>query len=186
MIASIWCQTTDGIIGKDGGIPWKYPTDLQRFKRLTMGGSIIMGRHTWESIGRPLPGRNNIVVSKKFLETGPPHADVHVAGSIEEAYEDAVLMTSDVWFVGGRRIYEAAMKYVNVIDVGVVPEKVSGNVVRAPSIDSDVFVNSELKIDEDDRRILRCFFLRKTLKEAPFEEGANRRLQELGYLSRTP
>ena len=66
-IGLIWAQSTSGVIGRDGSIPWALPEDLAHFKRLTMGHTVVMGRRTWESLPvrfRPLPGRRNIVVSR--------------------------------------------------------------------------------------------------------------------------
>jgi dihydrofolate reductase len=75
-----------GEIGKDNKLLWSMPADLARFKKLTMGKPIIMGRRTYESIGRPLPGRNNIVISRAHNFTAPGCTVVH---SIEQAQEDA-------------------------------------------------------------------------------------------------
>ena len=59
----------DMVIGRDGGIPWHYPGDLRRFKRLTLGHTVVMGRRTWESLpGRPLPGRRNLVLTSRSLD----------------------------------------------------------------------------------------------------------------------
>jgi hypothetical protein len=68
-VGLIWAQSTSGVIGRDGGIPWHVPEDLARFKELTLGHTVVMGRRTWESLParfRPLPGRRNVVVSRKF------------------------------------------------------------------------------------------------------------------------
>ena len=62
-LSAIWAQTPDGVMGRDGGMPWHLPEDLAHFKALTMGGTMIMGRRTWDSIGRALPGRTTIVVT---------------------------------------------------------------------------------------------------------------------------
>ena len=64
----VWAQTSTGVIGKDGGMPWKLPEDLRHFSRLTSGHPVIMGRKTWESFPdkfRPLPGRTNLVITRK-------------------------------------------------------------------------------------------------------------------------
>ena len=65
--ALVWAQSTAGVIGRDGGIPWRLPEDLTRFKRLTLGHTVIMGRLTWDSLPatvRPLPGRRNMVLTR--------------------------------------------------------------------------------------------------------------------------
>ena len=64
----IWAQSSSGVIGRDGGIPWQLPEDLVRFKDVTMGHTVVMGRRTWESLPakvRPLPGRRNVVLTRQ-------------------------------------------------------------------------------------------------------------------------
>jgi dihydrofolate reductase len=182
MIASIWAQTHEGIIGKGGRIPWHYPGDFKRFKRVTSGGAVIMGRNTFESIGKPLPNRLNIVVSWTAALEG-----VLVARSIEEALALAS-ERKDVWFIGGSRVYTAAMEHVDVIDVTYVPDEIetSPSAVAAPDIDEEVFAPGEMYDHEDEATLIRRVFVRRTLAEAPYDDASNRRLQELGYLSRRP
>lgn len=72
----------NGVIGRDGGLPWRISSDLKRFKEITMGKPLVMGRKTYDSIARPLPGRDNIVVTRS-RDFAPP--GVHVAASVEEA-----------------------------------------------------------------------------------------------------
>ncbi len=81
-ITLIVARARNGVIGRDGTLPWRLPEDLAHFKRTTMGHPIVMGRKTWESIGRPLPGRRNIVVSRQtdFAANG-----AEVAPSFDEA-----------------------------------------------------------------------------------------------------
>jgi dihydrofolate reductase len=95
----------NGIIGAGGKLPWHLPEDLKHFKRLTMGHPVIMGRRTWESLGRPLPGRENIVVSTRRGYEAPGAA---VAGSLDAAL--ALCIGEPVAFViGGTRLFEAAL-----------------------------------------------------------------------------
>jgi dihydrofolate reductase len=103
-VGLIWAQSTSGVIGRGGGIPWQLPEDLARFKELTMGHTVVMGRRTWESLPakfRPLPGRRNVVVTRQtdFSADGAT-----VVGSLDEA-----LTESDAWVVGGEQIYTLAM-----------------------------------------------------------------------------
>ncbi|MDX1455193.1 MAG: type 3 dihydrofolate reductase [Gammaproteobacteria bacterium] len=88
-------------IGKDGGMPWHLPADLQYFKRVTMGKPIIMGRKTFESIGRPLPGRPNLVITRSE-DFAPEGVDVH---SSPEAALAAVADVDEAMIIGGGRIY---------------------------------------------------------------------------------
>ena len=95
----------NGVIGAGGKLPWHLPEDLARFKKLTLGHPIIMGRRTWESLGRPLPGRENIVISRK---PGFEAAGASVAASMEGAI--ALCAGEPVAFViGGAEIYAAAL-----------------------------------------------------------------------------
>ena len=96
---------SNGIIGAAGQLPWRLPEDLQHFKHLTMGHPVIMGRRTWESLGRPLPGRENIVVSTRRGYEAPGAA---VASSLDAAL--ALCIGEPVAFViGGTRLFEAAL-----------------------------------------------------------------------------
>ncbi|MEA2694283.1 MAG: dihydrofolate reductase, partial [Acidobacteriota bacterium] len=92
------------VIGDGNRLPWRLPEDLARFKRLTMGGTLILGRKTYESIGRPLPGRKTVVVSR---QPGYAPEGVLVARSIEEALERAG--EGNVWIAGGAEIYRQAL-----------------------------------------------------------------------------
>ena len=95
MIAAV---ASNGVIGRGGELPWHLPDDLARFKSLTMGHHLIVGRRTWESIGRPLPGRRMVVVSRGAPEVP---AEVARAGSFEEALDLAAAAGEEETFVGG-------------------------------------------------------------------------------------
>src|SRR5699024_7040745 len=93
-IGMVWAQSLDGVIGLDGGMPWKVPEDLQHFKQVTMGEVLVMGRRTWSSFPnsvRPLPGRTSIVVSKTFSEDPSDpnldHEDVHIVEDLDKGLE---------------------------------------------------------------------------------------------------
>lgn len=141
-------MSPEGVIGLDGGIPWHYPADLKRFKRLTVGTTVIMGRLTWESLPRrPLPERRNIVVSQHPERV--QHDDV--APSVAHAIERS---GGETWVIGGARVYAEAMRCCTLIDVTYVPDSVSSErAVRFPEIDPDVFV-AEVRIQHpDDERL---------------------------------
>lgn len=104
MTALIWAQSTSGVIGRDGTIPWQLPEDMARFKDLTMGHTVVMGRRTWESLParfRPLPGRRNIVLTRN------PQYQADGAEVITSL--DEVLALPDTWVIGGSEIYHLAM-----------------------------------------------------------------------------
>jgi len=91
-------------IGLEGRLPWHLPAELQQFKRLTMGKPIVMGRKTWEAIGRPLPGRQNIIVTRSGV-TVPD--GVVVAGNLEAAL--GLAEGPEIMIIGGGQIYRAAL-----------------------------------------------------------------------------
>jgi len=102
-VGLIWAQSTSGVIGRDGAIPWHLPEDLARFKTLTMGHTVVMGRRTWDSLPerfRPLPGRRNVVLTRN-RDFAAPGADV--VGSIDDAVDE------QTWVIGGSEIYHLAL-----------------------------------------------------------------------------
>ena len=139
MIAAV---SPDGVIGVGGRIPWHYPDDLRRFKRLTLGSTVIMGRRTWESMGgRPLPRRRNIVVTSADLE------GVETARSLAEAIDRA---DDDVWLIGGARIYAEGMDHASVIDLTYVPDEIDDpEAVRFPPIDPARWIEGPLEEHDD-------------------------------------
>lgn len=104
------------VIGVDGALPWRLPEDLAHFKQLTLGHPMVMGRATYESIGRPLPGRTTIVVTRdpRWSAEG-----VEVAHSLDEALDRARSLDDEVFLVGGAQVYAAAMER-DLVDVLVV------------------------------------------------------------------
>ncbi|BBY21424.1 dihydrofolate reductase [Mycobacterium stomatepiae] len=104
----VWAQSTSGVIGRNGDIPWHVPEDLARFKQVTVGHTVVMGRRTWDSLPakvRPLPGRRNIVLSRRadFVADG-----AEVVGSIDSALNEA-LTDPEAWVIGGAQIYALAL-----------------------------------------------------------------------------
>ncbi len=113
----------NGIIGNEGRLPWNIPEDLQRFRQLTSGHPIIMGRKTYESIGRPLPQRRNLVLSRSsnFHPVG-----VEVFPSLEAAL--SVVASEDiVYVIGGQQIYEAALPLAHGLELTEVHQSVVGD-----------------------------------------------------------
>jgi dihydrofolate reductase len=103
---------SNGVIGSDGRLPWYLPEDLRHFKALTLGHPVIMGRRTWESIGKPLPGRENIVVSRQRAYDAP---GARVAASLEESLArcaDAPI----VFVIGGADLYAAALPIADLLE----------------------------------------------------------------------
>ena len=126
-VSIIVAAAENGIIGRDGGLPWHLSDDLRRFKCLTMGHTIIMGRRTWESIGRALPGRRTIVVSRN-PELQIDVADVEVAASLDKALEFADASGEDQAFiVGGAELYRESLSRADRIYLTRVCATVDGD-----------------------------------------------------------
>jgi len=149
-LAIIVAMTPGGVIGKDGKIPWHFPEDMRRFKALTTNHAIIMGRKTFESIGRPLPNRTNIIVSRAAtLESlglagghGPDNRHCNaVARDFESAielarhYDQAANGTESCpYVIGGAEIYRLALPLATRAEITLVHEQrvEGGDVVRFP------------------------------------------------------
>lgn len=118
-LGAIWAQTIDGVIGRDGVMPWHVPEDLQHFKEVTSGKPVIMGRRTWESLPdthKPLPGRANIIVSRSVgavevrdggIWVSSLDAALEVAHKAQEATNAGSL--ADAWIIGGGTLYAEAL-----------------------------------------------------------------------------
>ena len=125
-VGLIWAQSTSGVIGRGGGIPWQLPEDQARFKELTLGHTVVMGRRTWESLPakvRPLPGRRNVVLSR---QTGFMAEGAEVVASLDEALGDR-----ETWVIGGEQIYALAMPRATRCEVTEVE-------IDLPRSDADV------------------------------------------------
>ena len=132
MVVLIWAQAEGGVIGNAGGIPWRLPEDQARFKQLTTGSTVLMGRLTWESLPasvRPLPGRRNLVLTS---DAGWSGGGAERVGSIEEAIE---LTEGDLWVIGGAAVYDAALPYADRVEVTYVDLDCDGD-VYAPALGS--------------------------------------------------
>lgn len=112
----IVAHARNGAIGIDGKLPWYLPEELKHFKRTTLGKPVIMGRKTWESLGRPLPGRKNVVITRQadYVAEG-----ACVVPTIEAALE-AVKDEPVAFIMGGARIYEQTLPLVKVAHVTVI------------------------------------------------------------------
>ena len=132
----------EGIIGKNNSIPWHYSADLKRFKRLTIGNTVIMGRKTWESLPiKPLPNRRNIVITRSSIE------EIDCFQSIDDALQTC---EGDVWFIGGAGIYEEAMKKADLIDMTLVPDNITGkNCIYFPEIGNEWKEGENNRLEED-------------------------------------
>jgi len=140
MISIIVAVSTNNVIGVGGELPWKISDDLKRFKALTLGKPVVMGRLTWESIGRPLPGRQNIVVTRQadFSADGcdvvaSPAAALAVAGDAEE-----------IMIIGGSQIYDLFLPKAECLYVTRVHTEICGDAFFPAISEADWdLVNSE-------------------------------------------
>lgn len=124
----------NGVIGRDGEMPWRLSTDLQRFKRLTMGKPIVMGRKTFEAIGKPLPGRLNIVVTRSAGHVAEDVATApDLAAALDLAREEARRSGAlEIAVVGGGEIYARAMQFADRLYITHVEAKPDGDVLFPP------------------------------------------------------
>jgi dihydrofolate reductase len=125
-VVLVVARADNGVIGKDGAMPWHLPADLRRFKRMTVGKPIIMGRKTFESIGKPLPGRQNIVLTR---DAGWRAEGVTVVPNLAEAVAAAGLdpraRADGIMIIGGAQIYAEALPSatrVELTEVHIAPE----------------------------------------------------------------
>lgn len=126
-------RAKNGVIGKDGALPWHLPDDLRRFKRMTVGKPVIMGRKTFESIGKPLPGRQNIVLTRDASW----HAEgVTVVPNLAEAVAAAGLdpraRADGIMVIGGAQIYAEALPSATRIELTEVDAEPDGDTLLPP------------------------------------------------------
>lgn len=133
-LSAIVAMDLDRVIGRENALPWRLPADLKRFRRLTTGKPIVMGRRTHESIGRPLPDRTNLVVSRTLLE---PPAGCLLARSLNEALVQARIHLGpgrEAMVIGGAELFADALPKLERIYLTVVGAHVGGD-VRFPALD---------------------------------------------------
>jgi dihydrofolate reductase len=127
VIGLVWAQSANGVIGRDGGLPWHLPEDLKHFRTLTAGATVLMGRRTWESLPprfRPLPGRRNVVLSSTQQEGVETFPDLGRA---------LTTVPEDGWVIGGAAVYRAALPFADRVVVTEIRESFEGD-TRAPEV----------------------------------------------------
>ena len=127
----------NGVIGAGGGIPWHLPGEQRRFKELTLGHVLVMGRLTYESIGRPLPGRTTVVVTRTAGWNAGDDG-VLVAPGVPEAIAVAATVDEEVFVVGGSSVYEAALPLADKLELTWVDAEPEGD-ARFPAVDWDAW-----------------------------------------------
>jgi dihydrofolate reductase len=130
MVALIAAVAANGVIGRDGRLPWRLPEDLRRFRALTTGHSIIMGRRTWESLPRALPDRQNIVVTRQpqYRAQGAT-----ISSSVEDALRQ-IAYPPPPFVIGGGELYRAALPFANTAYVTEIARAFDGD-ATFPALD---------------------------------------------------
>jgi dihydrofolate reductase len=123
-LALVAAVAANGVIGRDGALPWHLPDDLRHFRAVTLGKPVLMGRRTFESIGRPLPGRRNIVLSRGAAITVP---GIETAATLQEALRRCA-DAEECCVIGGAALYAAALPLAQVIYLTRVHAAVAGDV----------------------------------------------------------
>lgn len=142
MISMIYASSLNGVIGRDGRLPWRLATDMRRFKRLTAGGCLVMGRRTWESLGnKPLPGRSSIVLTYYSLPHDYPTPIAgfyddnflfYVGGEARFVYRRVLRDMADrrpTWIIGGASVFARFLPHVDRIHWTRVEAEAEGDTV---------------------------------------------------------
>ena len=148
----------NGVIGREGQLPWHLPDDLRHFKHLTLGHAIIRGRRTHESLGKALPGRQNIVVSQTLAAA--PHAEVELARSLDEAVVLAAKSPPPAFVIGGAVLYAAALPRVQVMHLTELEAAVEGDTLFPRFDRSQWRLMEETRHDRDERHQFSFHFRR--------------------------
>jgi len=148
IISLIAAVAENNVIGKDNTIPWYLPADFKYFKETTTGHHIIMGRKTFESIGKPLPNRTSIIITnqKDYKQEG-----CLTAHSLEEAFALVDEKESEMFIIGGRQIYEQALPYADKLYITKVHESFEGGVVF-PYVDKNTWILKSSSFREADEK----------------------------------
>jgi dihydrofolate reductase len=134
VISIIVAASENGVIGADGNLPWRLSDDLRHFKAVTMGKPVVMGRKTWDSIGRPLPGRQNIVITRQAAFEAP---GCDVVASTEEAVAVAG-DAGEIMVIGGSQVYAAFLPAADRVYLTRVHAAVDGD-AHFPSLDEEAW-----------------------------------------------
>jgi dihydrofolate reductase len=167
LVSLIVAMAQNGVIGRDNALPWRLPEDLKRFKAFTLGKTILMGRKTYESIGRPLPGRANLVLTRdrNWIAAG-----VIVVHSVEQALTQAG-PGKELVAIGGAEIYRLVLPFARRIYLTHVHADVPGDTFF-PDFDSTQWADVECRMHPaDDQHAFPLTFVtleRRTAPEAPW------------------
>ncbi len=157
-ISLVVAVAENGIIGRNGQIPWRLPSDLNMFRRLTMGKPVIMGRKTFQSIGRPLDGRANIVVTRNpaFRADGVETVKSIDVGIVRARELAAAADVSEIMIIGGAEIYRAALPHSNRIYLTRVHGQPDGDTTFTPPSGDGWHQASSAPLSRSDRDEYAC------------------------------
>lgn len=155
MISLVVAVAENGVIGSKNGLPWHLPADLKKFKQLTTGHTIVMGRKTWESIGRPLPERRMLVVTRdpEKLAGAPVEAFASLGAALAAAGED------EVFVIGGGEIFREALPKAGRVYLTRVHAEIPGDVTFPTLLESEWREVSREDHDADEKNLHAYSFL---------------------------
>jgi dihydrofolate reductase (trimethoprim resistance protein) len=160
-VSIIAARSRNNVIGNGSDIPWKVKGEQKLFKDITAGGVLIMGRKTFESIGRPLPGRVTLIITR---QQGYAHDGCEIVHSLEEALDVASTMDKPIFVAGGGEIYAQALPRADAVHLSTIEADVEGDVFF-PDFPGDEFhLVSEERFESNIDYIYQ-YFERKALKE---------------------
>ena len=144
LISAIVAMASNRVIGNRGGIPWKIPGEQKKFKEITLGHTVIMGRKTYESIGRPLPGRTNIVITR---QSDYRAAGCIVAHDLDSAFQSCPPQEDEAFICGGGQLYQESLPVTDRIYLTVLPREVTGDTYFPEISEADFTITKSEFID---------------------------------------
>lgn len=177
-ISIIVAASQNGVIGRDGDMPWRLSTDLKRFKALTIGHPIVMGRKTFDSIGKPLPGRLNIVVTRDMdwavdgvmrvssLQSALDLATAHLESIHSQNEDPDAELPEQIFITGGGEIYRQSMEIADTLFVTHVLAEIEGDTIF-PEIDPEIWQETHREeVPESEKDTFATLFVRYQRREA--------------------
>jgi len=147
MISLIWAMDDNRVIGHNNALPWHIPEDLKFFKKVTMGKPIAMGRKTWDSIGRPLPGRENIVITRNQSFTCD---SCTVLNSVDALVENSKVKMDEIFVIGGEEIFKLVLPFANRLYITRIHAEFEGDTYFPPlNMDEWKLLSKEKGINEE-------------------------------------
>ena len=153
MISLIVAHSRNYVIGKDNKMPWHLPADLRYFKETTLGKTVVMGRKTFESIGKALPGRKNVVITS---QANFKASNCEVLSSFEEALQLAT--KEEIFIIGGATIYRQAIDYADFLYITFIDEQLEGDAFFPEWNETEWILQSSTKGTKDDKNNYDYYF----------------------------